>query len=287
MSMHNFKTDENQVTSTSNDPKIDTIEDDSENDDDGEDDDTDIEEVNSGSRSASSDEEKYGHRVLDDEARSTDEVDRAFNRKNGLTSKASQSNGSQSPKILETSSSKLIIYASSSSSKKQVIQSLSSIRPSSIQPASPIANSISANKSYQLASSSSSGSSSGINTRFICFAIILVVLGLGIRVLLNSDLNISAHSASSSSSDKQKELALRRQLATRLEAALDELKAKYNQSEMFWAHIESSFRHSVINKKDPSVVMFVSDPSTDQQAKKLIADIMDTLNRKVLQRNVS
>jgi len=41
------------------------------------------------------------------------------------------------------------------------------------------------------------------------------------------------------------------------------LRRKYpNQKSEFWSNIISSYKHSIINKKDPSIIMIVSDTST-------------------------
>ena len=41
------------------------------------------------------------------------------------------------------------------------------------------------------------------------------------------------------------------------------LKSKYpNQTSLFWANIQSSFRHSILKSKDPSIILIVSDKST-------------------------
>lgn len=60
----------------------------------------------------------------------------------------------------------------------------------------------------------------------------------------------------------------------RLRNMFIELEAKHpNQSKLFWANIKSSFRHSVLNSKDPSIVMIVYDAET----KKLAADISNDI----------
>lgn len=56
-----------------------------------------------------------------------------------------------------------------------------------------------------------------------------------------------------------------------LKKFLNQLKSKYsNQSNLFWANIESSFRHSVIKSKDPSIILIVNDKDTQKLAKKSV-----------------
>lgn len=129
--------------------------------------------------------------------------------------------------------------------------------------------------------------SSGINFLVVSCVLVAVLVTFGSSFWSTVSGPTISTASSPSSVDKQKELALRRQLVARLETALGELKAKYNQTDMFWAQIESSFKHSVINGKDPSIVMLVSDPLTHDLAHRLVLDILETLNRKVLQRTVS
>lgn len=41
------------------------------------------------------------------------------------------------------------------------------------------------------------------------------------------------------------------------------LKAKYpNQTKLFWANIQSCYRHSILKSKDPSIILIVSDNTT-------------------------
>ncbi len=65
---------------------------------------------------------------------------------------------------------------------------------------------------------------------------------------------------------------------------LEKLQAKYSkQTNRFWANIESTFRHSVLNSKDPSIVLVVNDQQTRNVSAILVDDIVklyfDTLNR--------
>lgn len=131
--------------------------------------------------------------------------------------------------------------------------------------------------------------STNSNNSKVMLAISIAIFAVFIYFVQNmSDsptLTPSAQSSSAASRDAQETLMRRGQLKL-LEATLDELKAKYNQTDMFWAHIQSSFQHSVIKGKDPSVVMFVNDRDTENFAQKLIYDIVDALQHRVLKQRV-
>jgi hypothetical protein len=58
------------------------------------------------------------------------------------------------------------------------------------------------------------------------------------------------------------------------EMKINLLKLKYpNQTKTFWANIESTFRHSVLNSKDPSIVMIVNEEQTRKLSERLADDI--------------
>lgn len=45
----------------------------------------------------------------------------------------------------------------------------------------------------------------------------------------------------------------------------ESLKAKYpNQTVLFWANMQSTYRHSILKSKDPSIILMVSDETTRQ-----------------------
>ena len=59
-----------------------------------------------------------------------------------------------------------------------------------------------------------------------------------------------------------------------LESKIDQLKLKYpNQTGTFWANIESTFRHSVLDSKDPSIIMIVDEEQTRKLSEILVDDI--------------
>ncbi|CAF0829126.1 unnamed protein product [Brachionus calyciflorus] len=61
---------------------------------------------------------------------------------------------------------------------------------------------------------------------------------------------------------------------------IDQLREKYpNQTHSFWTNIESSFKHSVLESKDPSIVLIVYEPETQNVYKKIIMDILGHLNK--------
>jgi hypothetical protein len=56
------------------------------------------------------------------------------------------------------------------------------------------------------------------------------------------------------------------------------IKSKYpNQTNLFWANIESTFRHSIIKSKDPSIILIVNDQLTSNLAHELTYDILNTI----------
>ena len=56
----------------------------------------------------------------------------------------------------------------------------------------------------------------------------------------------------------------------------DALKRKYHsQTRSFWANVESTFAHSVLRAKDPSIVLVVSDARTHATADALTNDLFD------------
>lgn len=87
-----------------------------------------------------------------------------------------------------------------------------------------------------------------------------------------------------SPSDKLKEAQARKETIGELNKILAELKRTYNQTDLFWANIESSFKHSVVQSKDPSVVLFVNDRETKSLTQRLIVDIVKGLQYRVLKR---
>lgn len=60
------------------------------------------------------------------------------------------------------------------------------------------------------------------------------------------------------------------------------IKSKYpNQSGLFWANIESTYRHSIIKSKDPAIVLIVNDKLTSNLASELSYDILNTIKTSI------
>lgn len=56
------------------------------------------------------------------------------------------------------------------------------------------------------------------------------------------------------------------------------LKIKYsNQTQSFWANVESSFIYSILESKGPSVIMIVNDKTTNDISNKITNDLLDLL----------
>jgi hypothetical protein len=54
------------------------------------------------------------------------------------------------------------------------------------------------------------------------------------------------------------------------------LKEKYpNQTNRFWANIESAFEHSIVDSKDPSIILVVNDRLTSHLAPRLVVDLFE------------
>lgn len=129
----------------------------------------------------------------------------------------------------------------------------------------------------------------------ICLVVVAVIISYKCLGGSGTDRSRFASSASSSTSpphsfssnEKQTELPSRKETTMLFRTAISELKNSYNQSEFFWAQIESSFQHSVINGNVPSVVMLVSDEATRHLADQLVYDILKKLHYNVLKRTVS
>lgn len=129
----------------------------------------------------------------------------------------------------------------------------------------------------------------------ICLVVVAVIISYKCLGGSGTDRSRYASSASSSTSpphsfssnEKQTELPSRKETTMLFRTAISELKNSYNQSEFFWAQIESSFQHSVINGNVPSVVMLVSDEATRHLADQLVYDILKKLHYNVLKRTVS
>lgn len=85
---------------------------------------------------------------------------------------------------------------------------------------------------------------------------------------------------------KQIDASMRKERLTKFNSFLQEIKIKYpNQTELFWANIGSSFKHSVMESKDPSIVLIVNDQNTRELANRLIKDLMKGLTT-VMKSNV-
>lgn len=65
-------------------------------------------------------------------------------------------------------------------------------------------------------------------------------------------------------------------------AGFDRLKTKYpNQTNLFWANIESCYRHSILKSKDPSIILIVSDETTRELGNILAYDILSLVHSSV------
>jgi hypothetical protein len=66
-------------------------------------------------------------------------------------------------------------------------------------------------------------------------------------------------------------------LKKELQENLASLKLKYpNQTSSFWANVESTFVHSIINSKDPSIILIVNDETTSELAAKVTNDLFQS-----------
>ena len=109
---------------------------------------------------------------------------------------------------------------------------------------------------------------------FIALAIILMLI-----------IHSNNYSSSTSPVDQQKEIQIRKEKIAELSKILVELKLIYkNQTDLFWANIESSFKYSVVHSKGPSVVLIVNDKETKQLTQRLIIDIVQRLQSRVIKR---
>ena len=73
------------------------------------------------------------------------------------------------------------------------------------------------------------------------------------------DPNTNGTGRSSSGTDPEKERLQRE----KFKSLIASMKSKYpNQTNLFWANIQSTFRHSILKSKDPSIVLIVSDETT-------------------------
>lgn len=60
------------------------------------------------------------------------------------------------------------------------------------------------------------------------------------------------------------------------------LKSKYpNQTNLFWANIQSTYRHSILKSKDPSIVLIVSDELTKNLGSNLAHDILNSVKASI------
>ena len=132
------------------------------------------------------------------------------------------------------------------------------------------------------------------NSYSIAICLVVVAAIISYKCLGGSGTDRSRFASSSpspphsfTSNEKQTELPSRKETTMLFRTAISELKNSYNQSEFFWAQIESSFQHSVINGNVPSVVMLVSDEATRHLADQLVYDILKRLHYNVLKRTVS
>lgn len=65
-------------------------------------------------------------------------------------------------------------------------------------------------------------------------------------------------------------------------AFLDLMKSKYpNQTNLFWANIQSTYRHSILKSKDPSIILIVSDKSTKNLANDISYDILNSVKASI------
>lgn len=90
------------------------------------------------------------------------------------------------------------------------------------------------------------------------FLFILVACVVSVMAISLKEQNIYDNNHSSGT-DSSKERIQRE----KFKSFIGLMKSKYpNQTNLFWANIQSTYRHSILKAKDPSIVLIVSDKKT-------------------------
>lgn len=108
--------------------------------------------------------------------------------------------------------------------------------------------------------------------------IFMILFGLGLIAISIDPSNKSitnnnslTNDASSKSKANQKFLSY-----------IDLLKSKYpQQTNLFWANIKSSYQHSILRAKDPSIILIVNDKETRNLASDLAYDILNSVKASI------
>jgi len=94
--------------------------------------------------------------------------------------------------------------------------------------------------------------------------------------------NINLQNDLSSSCNDALSLAKQKAYQTKFNEHMKFIKSKYpNQTSLFWANIESTYRHSIVKMKDPSIVLMVSDKLTSQTGHELSSDILNAIKTSI------
>ena len=114
------------------------------------------------------------------------------------------------------------------------------------------------------------------------YALILALIAILLAIFLFGGNTFNKKLKPEISIQDQENIALQKEIqkaqSKNLVDYLSELKQKYpNQTNSFWANIESSFRHSIIRQKDPSILLVVNDKRSKSLAEKITVDILTHL----------
>lgn len=108
---------------------------------------------------------------------------------------------------------------------------------------------------------------------FICIACIVSAMAISLK-----DPNTNGTGRSSSGTDPEKERLQRE----KFKSLIASMKSKYpNQTNLFWANIQSTFRHSILKSKDPSIVLIVSDETTKALGNDLAHGILNSIKASI------
>jgi hypothetical protein len=111
----------------------------------------------------------------------------------------------------------------------------------------------------------------------VVFVLVLAVVFYAAMHLSSSGENRTAQQ-SSSPLEQHNKAVLRKEQFLKFTALIQDLKKQYpNQTRSFWANIESSFRHSILDSKDPSIVLLVNDRPNKHLTKRLTMDLLSGL----------
>lgn len=77
-------------------------------------------------------------------------------------------------------------------------------------------------------------------------------------------------------------LAKQKAYLTKFNEHMKFIKSKYpNQTRLFWANIESTYRHSIVKTRDPSIILIVSDKLTSHTGHELASDILNAIKTSI------